>query len=36
MLKINQQYRSYIHFDQFDETYEINPPTFSIHNLVIG
>lgn len=36
MLKINQQYRSYIHFDQFDETYELIPPTFSIHNLVIG
>jgi len=36
MLKINQQYRSYIHFDQFDETYELIPPTFSIHNLIIG
>ena len=36
MLKMNQQYRSYIHFDQFDETYEVIPPTFSIHNLIIG
>jgi len=36
MIKITQQYRSYFHFDLFDETYEVIPPIFSIHNIVIG
>lgn len=36
MLKIIQQYRIYIHFDQFDETYELVCPIISAHNLVIG
>lgn len=36
MLKITQQFRSYFHFDLFDETYEVIPPIFSIHNIVIG
>jgi hypothetical protein len=31
-----QQYKAYIHFDKFDETYEIQLPNFSAHNLVIG
>ena len=36
MLKIANQYRVYIHFDKYDETYELIMPMISAHNLVIG
>lgn len=36
MLKIANQYRVYVHFDKYDETYELIMPMISAHNLVIG
>lgn len=36
MLKLISQYRTYFHFDKFDETYELIAPVPSVHNLVIG
>lgn len=36
MLKITNQYRVYVHLDKFDETYEVQLPILSAHNLVIG
>jgi hypothetical protein len=30
------KYKLYIHFDKFDETYELNSPVFNICNLVVG
>ena len=36
MLKITNVYRVYVHLDKFNETYELNLPILSLHNLVIG
>lgn len=36
MLKIANQYRVYVHFDKYDDTYELVMPMISAHNLVIG
>lgn len=36
VLMFVQQYRAYINFDKFNETYEIQLPNFSAHNLIIG
>ena len=31
---LTQKYRTYFHFDKFDETYELIPPVCSIHNIL--
>ena len=36
MLKITNVYRVYVHLEKFNETYELNLPILSLHNLVIG
>jgi hypothetical protein len=36
MLKIASQYRVYVHFDKYGDTYELCLPMISAHNLVIG
>ncbi len=30
------KYKLYIHFDKFDETYELNSPVFNVCNIVVG
>ncbi len=36
MLKVTNVYRQYYHFDKFNQTYEVQPPILSAHNLIIG
>jgi len=35
-MQFTQKYKAYIYFDKFDETYELNSPTCSAHNLIVG
>lgn len=33
-LTMTQKYRTYFHFDRYDESYELLAPVVSVHNLV--
>jgi hypothetical protein len=35
-LQVKQQYRTFIKLEKFEETYELESPIFSVHNLIIG
>lgn len=35
-MQFKQQFRSYVTLDNFSETYEMQHPSLSIHNLVVG